>query len=53
MNTTISDLSKFAAALVSGNGLDTALRGVDVVIDVSNNASFSAKQSIGLLRRHL
>jgi uncharacterized protein YbjT (DUF2867 family) len=33
--------------LVSGNGLDTALRGADVVIDVSNKASFNAKQSIG------
>jgi uncharacterized protein YbjT (DUF2867 family) len=33
--------------LVSGSGLDAALRGIDVVIDVSNTAGFSAKQSIG------
>lgn len=32
--------------LVSGNGLDTALRGVDVVIDVSNTTGISAKKSV-------
>ena len=31
--------------LVSGDGLDTALRGVDVVIDASNITSMSAKRS--------